>query len=149
MSKLDFMSTLGGSFNCCSAQDKSFSVVPRHLYKRMPSPYHMSFYVQTVTLRFCYGYQYQKTSDYSFLRLFCLRAVCMRRERERGRGERGEGGIIQKCQHTENKLSCQSYHQTLIIEECTLQIYVKLAMTTSKLDTKFCGSLKCVHWVLS
>ena len=40
------------------------------------------------------------------------------------------------------KFGCQFYHETLIsAEQCALQIYIKQAMTTSKLYTKFSGSL--------
>ena len=39
------------------------------------------------------------------------------------------------------KFGSRFYYQTLIVGQCTLQIYIKQAMTTSKRYTKFCCSL--------
>ena len=39
------------------------------------------------------------------------------------------------------KFGSQFYHQTLIVEQCALQIYIKQAMTTLKIYMKLCGSL--------
>ena len=38
-------------------------------------------------------------------------------------------------------LALNFYYQTSIVEQSSVQIYIKQAMTTSKLHTKFCGSL--------
>ena len=42
---------------------------------------------------------------------------------------------------TENNfLVLRFHHETVIVEQCTPQIYIKQAITSSKLNTKFCGS---------
>ena len=39
------------------------------------------------------------------------------------------------------KFGSQFYHQTLVVEQCTLQIYIEQVITASKFYTRFFGSL--------
>ena len=56
------------------------------------------------------------------------------------------------CLHREQfiwKFGCKFCHQTLLIKQCTLQIYIKQAMNSSELYKKNCSSpILAVHYLL-
>ena len=58
----------------------------------------------------------------------------------------GEEYIIHKCQHSDKNLFVNSVLnfiiKALFVEQCILQIYIKLVMTISKLDTKVYDSVQ-------